>query len=91
MLVLTRKQNEKIRIGENITITVIRMKGKAVRLGIDAPKNVNVLRGELAFDAADDSADIHGADSHDESSDQSAEETIIEARIPRGEYGQFVI
>ena len=49
MLVLTRKQNEKIRIGNQITITVLRMKGKAVRLGIEAPADVSVLRGELAF------------------------------------------
>lgn len=49
MLVLTRKYQEKIRIGENITITVLRMKGKAVRLGIEAPANVPVVRGELAF------------------------------------------
>jgi carbon storage regulator CsrA len=53
MLVLTRKYQEKIRIGNNITITVLRMKGKAVRLGIEAPTNVPVIRGELAF--ADDS------------------------------------
>jgi carbon storage regulator len=52
MLVLTRKYQEKIRIGENITITVLRMKGKAVRLGIEAPGNVPVIRGELAFDEA---------------------------------------
>ena len=52
MLVLTRKYQEKIRIGENITITVLRMKGKAVRLGIEAPANVPVLRGELSFDVA---------------------------------------
>lgn len=50
MLVLTRKQNEKIKIGENITITVLRMKGKGVRLGIQAPGDMNVLRGELVFD-----------------------------------------
>jgi len=49
MLVLTRKYQEKIRIGNNITITVLRMKGKAVRLGIEAPTNVPVIRGELAF------------------------------------------
>jgi carbon storage regulator CsrA len=49
MLVLTRKYQEKIRIGENITITVLRMKGKAVRLGIEAPSDVPVVRGELAF------------------------------------------
>jgi carbon storage regulator len=50
MLVLTRKQNEKIRIGDSITITVLRMKGKSIRLGIEAPHSVNVFRGELAFE-----------------------------------------
>lgn len=47
MLVLTRKQGEKIRIGKDVTITVIRMKGKAIRLGIEAPHHLSVLRGEL--------------------------------------------
>ncbi len=50
MLVLTRKHQEKIRIGDSITITVLRTKGKAVRLGIEAPTDVPVIRGELAFD-----------------------------------------
>jgi carbon storage regulator len=50
MLVLTRKYQEKIRIGDNITITVLRTKGKAVRLGIEAPSNVPVIRGELKFE-----------------------------------------
>jgi len=50
MLVLTRKQNEKIRIGDSIVITIVRMKGKSVRLGIEAPSDVNILRGELAFE-----------------------------------------
>ncbi len=52
MLVLTRKQNEKICIGNEITITVLRTKGKGVRLGIEAPAHINVLRGELVFDLA---------------------------------------
>jgi len=53
MLVLTRKQNEKIQIGGEITVTVLRMKGKTVRIGIKAPAHVNVLRGELVFDLDD--------------------------------------
>ncbi|MCA9230053.1 MAG: carbon storage regulator [Planctomycetales bacterium] len=53
MLVLTRKQNEKIRIGSSIVITVVRMKGKAVRLGIEAPGDVSILRGELAFETSE--------------------------------------
>jgi len=47
MLVLTRKLQEQILIGENIRITVLRVKGNKVRIGIDAPTNVRVVRGEL--------------------------------------------
>lgn len=50
MLVLTRKLQEKIRIGDGITITVLRTKGKAVRLGIEASAEVPVIRGELAIE-----------------------------------------
>lgn len=49
MLVLTRKQQERIHIGEGITITVLKLKGSAVRLGIEAPAEVSVVRGELKF------------------------------------------
>ena len=56
MLVLTRKYQEKIRIGDNITITVLRTKGKAVRLGIEAPSNVPVIRGELSFEHVSEEA-----------------------------------
>ena len=47
MLVLTRKQNETIKIGDDIVVNVLRIKGNTVRLGIDAPKNIRVVRGEL--------------------------------------------
>ena len=47
MLVLTRKQNQEILIGDNIKITVLKMKGNTVRLGIEAPRDINVVRGEL--------------------------------------------
>lgn len=57
MLVLTRKQNEKVRIGDSITVTVLRMKGKGVRLGIEAPQDVNVIRGELCFELSEEEAD----------------------------------
>ena len=48
MLVLTRKPQERIHIGENITITVVRIQGNTVRIGIEAPKQVHVVRGEVA-------------------------------------------
>ena len=50
MLVLSRKKSEQIQIGENITITVLRVKGSAVQIGVDAPNNVKILRSELSFD-----------------------------------------
>jgi len=47
MLVLTRKVSEQIKIGDDIVITVVRVKGQAVRIGIDAPRGIRVLRAEL--------------------------------------------
>lgn len=47
MLVLSRREGEKIRIGDSIVITVVRMAGDKVRIGIDAPNDVLVLRDEL--------------------------------------------
>ena len=48
MLVLSRKQNEAIVIGGNVTITVVEIRGGQVRFGIDAPKEVSVHRKEVA-------------------------------------------
>lgn len=48
MLILTRKRSEEIRIGDNIRIKVIRTGRNTVKLGIEAPNNVRVLRGELS-------------------------------------------
>lgn len=47
MLVLSRKLNEKIQIGDDVTITVVELLQDRVRLGITAPEHVRVLRGEL--------------------------------------------
>ena len=50
MLVLTRKIDQQIQIGENIRITIVRVKGQSVRIGIEAPKEVGVMRAELLTD-----------------------------------------
>ncbi len=47
MLVLSRRQSERIRLGNSIVLTVIRISGDKVRLGIEAPPSVIVLRDEL--------------------------------------------
>jgi carbon storage regulator len=48
MLVLSRKAGEKVCIEGGITVTVLEMDGGRVRIGIDAPQDVRILRGELA-------------------------------------------
>jgi carbon storage regulator len=48
MLVLSRKRNEKILVGHDIKITVVEIIGDRVRLGIEAPDMVPVVRAELA-------------------------------------------
>ena len=50
MLVLSRKKNERIRISDDIEIVVVEIRGDKVRLGVDAPKDVTVHRGEV-YDA----------------------------------------
>ena len=47
MLVLSRKETQRIRLGDDIMITVVRIGGDKVRLGIEAPKDMLVLRDEL--------------------------------------------
>ncbi len=47
MLVLSRKQNERIRVGESVVVTIVRVSGDKVRIGIEAPPNVRVMRDEL--------------------------------------------
>jgi carbon storage regulator len=47
MLILSRKLNEKIKIGEDITLTVIELRGDQVKIGVEAPKYVKVFRQEV--------------------------------------------
>ncbi|MCP4966770.1 MAG: carbon storage regulator CsrA [bacterium] len=47
MLVLTRRPGESIVIGDNIVITIIEIKGGQVRVGVDAPRSVDVYREEI--------------------------------------------
>lgn len=47
MLVLTRRRNEAIQIGEDIEITVLSIEGDQIKLGIDAPKSIDIHRKEV--------------------------------------------
>lgn len=48
MLVLSRKSMQSVTIGSDIRITIIRLEGNQVRIGIEAPRDVRILRDELA-------------------------------------------
>jgi carbon storage regulator CsrA len=50
MLVLTRKSQQQIKVGDDIVITILKVRGKQVQVGIEAPRNVRVLRGEVPAD-----------------------------------------
>lgn len=49
MLVLSRKPGEKILVGDNVTITIVRIGPNTVRLGIEAPRDMNIVREELTM------------------------------------------
>ena len=68
MLVLTRKLQQQIKIGDQITVTILRVKGHTVRIGIEAPRDVRVVRGELP-----PKSDVPAA--------EPAEVTVIEALV----------
>jgi carbon storage regulator len=52
MLILTRRVGESVKIGEDVSITVLRVKGNQVRLGVNAPRSVAVLREEMSASIA---------------------------------------
>jgi carbon storage regulator len=52
MLVLSRKEGERISIGDNITLIVSKVSGNRVTIGIEAPRDVKVIRSELRSDVA---------------------------------------
>ena len=67
MLVLTRKSNQSIMIGDDIEISVLAIMGEKVRIGIEAPRSVPVFRREVYVEIQEDQegteprADVNGA------------------------------
>ncbi len=57
MLVLSRKTNENIKIGDSIELRILEIKGDTVRIGIEAPKSVDILRGELVQSISETNAE----------------------------------
>lgn len=79
MLVLSRKPNQTLNIGDSISIKVVRVKGNSIQLGIEAPREVKIVRNELLGNeqAADGNAsDVDSRHANSKSRDSSS---------PRGE------
>jgi len=78
MLVLTRKLDESIRISDNIKITVLRIKGNTVRIGIEAPRDVRVIRTELASAEPASEAAVNQvvSGSHNASDNNASDSTV---------------
>lgn len=60
MLVLSRKPGERILIGDNVVVTVVRVGPNNVRLGIDAPREMNIVREELCVPTSTVEAHVGG-------------------------------
>lgn len=65
MLVLSRKKGERIRIGENVEIVIVAIRGDKVRLGINAPKDVMIHRQEISELIAGNGAENPPGDASD--------------------------
>lgn len=76
MLILTRKLGESILIDENIRIKVVQIKGKQVRLGIEAPNHMRIFREELTLNSSDSA--LNGGSQESLSQDSGVElESLI--------------
>jgi carbon storage regulator len=65
VLVLTRKSNQSIMIGDDIEISVLAVMGEKVRIGIEAPRSVPVFRREVYVEIQEDTDDSEGQEEAD--------------------------
>ena len=66
MLILTRRVGETLIIGDNVTVTVLGVKGNQVRIGVNAPKEVSVHREEIYQRIQQEKADEQAAGNHND-------------------------
>ena len=65
MLVLTRRAEEKIKIGDNIIVNVLSVEGGVVKIGIDAPREITILRMEVLEQIENENIEAAGKDVKD--------------------------
>lgn len=59
MLILSRRESERVYLGEDIVLTIVRVNGDKVRIGVEAPPNIKILRTELELEASPDTSMLH--------------------------------
>ena len=92
MLVLSRKLKETIHIGDNIIVTIVRVQGKSVRIGVQAPDQIRIRRGELPkADALVDDEDLSFGDPHDQSVTQPEPNTLLNPENNDGTYEKLAL
>ena len=80
MLVLTRKNQEEIVIGDSIKVTVLKVKGSTVKLGIEAPKDLRVRRSELI------AKDMAAEDAAENAQRAQAQASVAKTGLTLGDY-----
>jgi carbon storage regulator len=66
MLVLTRKQGEKILIGDDIVITVLDVRGDSIRIGVEAPRGISIQRAEIVTAVTEANLEANSAAGRDD-------------------------
>lgn len=86
MLVLSRKVGEKILVGNSIVLTVVEVNGNRVRLGIEAPREMAVVRGELVGKGRDLEAELPKPRGN-----TALDECGLENEMPEGSHFDLVL
>jgi len=89
MLILSRKPDEKIQIGEKVTITIVRIKPNSVQLGIDAPRDMNIVRTELLPNDSDTTSTPAAAPAAESVSGDQTEHVPLQVMRPRPGVGSI--
>lgn len=79
MLILTRRIDEKIKIGEDIIVSILDVEGGTVKIGIDAPRTITILRMEMLEKIQQENIES----SHKEVSDITEAAELIKKKLPR--------